>query len=173
VKIASYARWSPCSLPVGVTTQPEVQQFETFAAEAAPRLQRAFVAAFGSERGNEAVAEALAYGWEHWRRVAGMENPIGYLYRVGQSRTRPRKRLLPVWESRPASMDGPRIEPGLRRVLASLSEHQRVAVVLVHGYGWTLREVAALMDVSRSTIQNHVERALEKLRAGLEVRDDV
>jgi DNA-directed RNA polymerase specialized sigma24 family protein len=158
-----------------VTTEPDSQQFEEFAAEAAPRLQRALVAAYGSERGHEATAEALGYAWEHWNRIAGMANPVGYLYRVGQSRTRPRKqsRGLPAWEPRDATSDGPRVEPALRRVLASLTEHQRVAVVLVHGFGWTLREVAEVMELSTSTIQSHVERALEKLRTGLEVRDDV
>ena len=64
------------------------------------------------------------------------------------------------------------VEPGFPRALADLSEQQRVAVVLVHGYGWTLREVAELIDVSVSTVQTHVERALAKLRAALEVVDD-
>jgi DNA-directed RNA polymerase specialized sigma subunit len=136
------------------------------------RLQRAFVAAYGPERGAEAVAEALGYAWEHWRRVRRMDNPMGYLYRVGQSRTRPRKppgKL--VWE--PTRGAGEHIyEPGLLDAVGSLSEAQRVAVVLVHGFEWTLREVAELTGVTVSTVQTHVERALAKLRAALEVVDD-
>ena len=45
-------------------------------------------------------------------------------------------------------------------------------MVLVHGYEWTLREVAELTGVTISTVQTHVERALAKLRAALEVVDD-
>jgi DNA-directed RNA polymerase specialized sigma24 family protein len=140
---------------------------------AAPRLQRAFVAAYGAERGQEATAEALGYAWEHWRRISTMDNPMGYLFRVGQSRTRPRK-LRSAGAPWAPSVD-PRerlFEPGLRDALAALSEHQRVAVVLVHGYAWTLREVSELVEVSVSTIQTHLERGLAKLRAALEVVDD-
>jgi DNA-directed RNA polymerase specialized sigma24 family protein len=141
--------------------------------EAAPRLQRAFVAAYGSERGHEAAAEALGYAWQHWKRIATMENPIGYLFRVGQSRTRPRRRLplARMWSPAEGSAEA-LVEPGLRNAMTELSESQRIAVVLVHGYAWTLREVAELIDVSVSTVQTHVDRALEKLRAALEVVDD-
>jgi DNA-directed RNA polymerase specialized sigma24 family protein len=149
------------------------ESFETFVHTAAPRLQRAFVAAYGSERGHEAAAEALGYAWEHWKRIATMDNPLGYLFRVGQSRTRPRKRLplARMWTPAGASGDA-LVEPGLQDAMAELSESQRIAVVLVHGYAWTLREVAELIDVSVSTVQTHVDRALVKLRAALEVVED-
>jgi DNA-directed RNA polymerase specialized sigma24 family protein len=149
------------------------ESFETFVHTAAPRLQRAFVAAYGSERGHEAAAEALGYAWEHWKRIATMDNPLGYLFRVGQSRTRPRKRLplARMWTPAGASADA-LVEPGLQDAMAELSESQRIAVVLVHGYAWTLREVAELIDVSVSTVQTHVDRALVKLRAALEVVED-
>ena len=62
--------------------------------------------------------------------------------------------------------------PGLFDAVVSLSEAQRVAVVLVHGFEWTLREVAELTGVTVSTVQTHVDRALAKLRAALEVADD-
>ena len=158
----------------GPATELTGETFEEFAAEAAVRLQRAFVAAYGPERGAEAVAEALGYAWEHWRRVRRMENPIGYLYRVGQSRTRPRKPVeVRGWPAAGAGGPAePLVEPGLLAAVASLSEQQRVAVVLVHGYEWTLREVGELIGVSVSTVQTHVERALAKLRAALEVVDD-
>ena len=102
-----------------------------------------------------------------------MDNPIGYLYRVGQTRTRPRKTPAVLRWDPPSGRSTERlVEPGLVAAVASLSESQRVAVVLVHGYDWTLREVAELTGVTVSTVQTHVERALEKLRAALEVVDD-
>ena len=152
-------------------TDLDDETFEEFAAGAGVRLRRAFVAAYGPERGADAVAEALGYAWEHWRRVRRMDNPLGYLYRVGQTRTRPRKVPTAGGWDLPAAREH-NFEPGLVTAVASLSEAQRVAVVLVHGYGWTLREVAELTGVTVSTVQTHVERALAKLRAALEVVDD-
>jgi DNA-directed RNA polymerase specialized sigma24 family protein len=136
-----------------------------------PRLRRAFVATFGQARGAEATAEAAAWATEHWDRLAPMENPIGYLYRVGQSRTR-RRRQAPVVFPPPVDVGVPWVEPALPRALAALTEHQRVAVVLAHGYGWTQREIADLLGLTASTVQNHVERGLAKLRDALEVNAD-
>jgi len=134
-----------------------------------PRLRRALVAAYGSERGREATAEALAYAWEHWGRLRGAENLIGYLYRVGQSRIRQRKdRPLFVRPDHPE----PWFEPALAPALADLSESQRTAVVLVHGFGWTMREVAECTGVKVTSVQNHLDRGLKKLRAAMKVTCD-
>ena len=54
-------------------------------------------------------------------------------------------------------------------VLAGLPERQRQVVMLVHGYGWTIGEVAETLGVGKSTVQNHLERAVAKLRSGLGV----
>jgi DNA-directed RNA polymerase specialized sigma24 family protein len=141
-------------------------EFAHFFAGAEPRLRRALIATLGAQRGREATAEALSYAWENWARLRQLDNPIGYLYRVGQSRTRP-PRLRALF-GRPDTPD-PWTEPALGPLLASLSDRQRVAVVLVHGFGWTLREVAELTGTKVTTIQNHLDRALAKLRTGLEV----
>jgi DNA-directed RNA polymerase specialized sigma24 family protein len=143
-----------------------VEGFEAFYRDAEPRLRRALVASLGPERGRDAVAEALAYAWEHWERVRGMDKPVGYLYRVGQTRSRSRRE--PVEFPLPAEVGMPWVEPGLAGALARLSENQRVAVVLAHGFGWH-REVGDVLGVAASTVQNHVERGLANLRAALEV----
>ena len=108
--------------------------FEQFVAGAEPDLRRALVGAYGPVDGRDAVAEALGYAWEHWERVRRMDNPLGYLYRVAQSRMRRRKAgHLPTAEAFDAIPDvDPRVGPALRL----LTEHQRVAVFLVHGFGW-------------------------------------
>jgi DNA-directed RNA polymerase specialized sigma24 family protein len=146
-----------------------VSDFSAFFALAEPRLRRACVAAYGGERGREATAEALAWAWEHWSEVQAMDNPIGYLYRVGRSRTRGRRYRVVF-----ARADGgdPWIEPGLAGALGALSERQRIAVALVHGYGWTLREVADLCGLQITSVQNHLERGLARLRERLGVTED-
>lgn len=113
------------------------------------------MAAYGFETGRDAAAEALAYAWEHWDRLRGVTNLPGYLYRVAQTRSRWRKpRVLFETES----FCEPLFEPALPAALASLSRRQRQAVVLVHGYGCTLREVSELIGVKQTTVQNHVQR---------------
>ena len=144
--------------------------FEEFYVEVEPKLRRALVAALGPTRGREGTADAMAYAWEHWERVEQMEFPVAYLFRVGQ--TRSRERNQPVVFPATVDVDVPWIEPGLPAALAALSEHQRVAVVLAHGYGYTHREVGELLGISPSSVQNHVERAMTKLQAALEVHSD-
>jgi hypothetical protein len=103
-----------------------VGRFDEFVADAEPRLRRALVAAYGPQAGADAVAAALAYGWEHWARVATMTNPVGCLYRVGQSAAR---RELRVEPSLPIPPDAsiPDVEPSLIARLNELSEPQRCA----------------------------------------------
>lgn len=156
-----------------IMTEPRTGErtFAEFHAAAEPRLRRALIARYGGEIGREAAAEALAYAWENWGRVQGMGNPLGYLYRVGQSRSR---RLWPkraVFTTTPGQPGPPWIEPGLPAALNKLSARQRQVVVLVHGFEYTHQEVAELLGISRSSVQNHVERGLAKLRSDLEVTD--
>ena len=143
-----------------------VTGFEAFFAEAEPRLRRALVARYGHHPGREATADALAWGFEHWDRLRAMDNPSGYLYRVGCSKARGRRRILFDAPSVPGE---PEIEPELGAALTRLSANQRTAVVLVKGYGWELHEVAELTGTSVSTVNTHVRRGLAKLRTELGV----
>ncbi len=145
---------------------PDASEFESFFDAVEPQLRRAHFAVFGLERGPEATAEAFAWAWETWPRVRNLESPVGYLFRVGQSKTR-RRRFRPVFS--PATADDPLVEPRLGAALAQLSESQRAAVVLVHGFGWTFREVAELRGIRVTSVQTHLERGLRRVRAALEV----
>lgn len=138
--------------------------FVSFVTEVEPRLRRAFTALRGVEAGRDATAEALGWAWTNWPQVKDMANPVGYLYRVGSSRTRPRReRALHAT----AAMDSQGFEPGLARALTRLSERQRTVVLLVHGCGWTHQEVAEALGLSRSSVGTHVGRAMTQLRKEL------
>jgi len=157
---------------VSVIVRPEVDdEFTVFVKDIEPRLSFALAAAYGVEVGRESAADALAYAWEHWGKVREMENPAGYLYRVGQSHARRYRRRGPLF---PAAVPGelPGVEPGLPAALSSLSVAQRTAVVLVHVLEWSEREAADLLGVDRSTVRRHRDRGLAKLRAALEVGSD-
>src|SRR5262245_23588553 len=151
--------------------QPVDLDFEAFVRRHEPRLRAALVLTYGPDIGREATAEALAYAWEHWERVSTFEAPVPYLYRVGQSRTRRARRRAISGFSTLAAVE-PWVEPALAGALDGLSQAQRVCTVLICSFEWTYTEVADLLGVSKSTVQRHVERGLQKLRAELEVEVD-
>lgn len=123
---------------------------------AKPSLLQALIATYGPVDGREATVDALSWAWEHWDRMAEVDHPVGYLYRVGQSATRRflsrpvAQRLAEILETR-----FPDVEPGLMPALARLSEQQRTVVVLVHGYGWRQAEVARLLAINASTVRDY------------------
>jgi DNA-directed RNA polymerase specialized sigma24 family protein len=100
-----------------------------------------------------------------------MANPAGYLFVVGRDRNRRRFRrrlaqpVFDVGSDRPE----PWCEPALAKQLARPFDRERLVVMLVNGYGWSLAEVAELLGVSKSTVQTHAERGMAKLRTGLGV----
>ncbi len=148
----------------------EANDFELFFNSIEPGLRAALVTKFGPDRGRDAAAEALGYGWRNWDRVSTLENPAGYLYRVGDRWGRRQQTKKPV-AFEPQEIGGsPHIEPGLEPALESLTLRQREAVVLVAGFGLTHREAADLLGLRRSSIQNHLERGLTKLRSELGVQ---
>jgi RNA polymerase sigma factor (sigma-70 family) len=63
----------------------------------------------------------------------------------------------------------PHVEPGLPAAIARLPEKQRIVVSLVYGYEWTMSEVAELLGTAKTTVQNHAERGLARLRKTLGV----
>ncbi len=142
-----------------------------FVAGARARLLPALAAFCGMDRAEDAVGEALAYAWENWSDLAGMQNPVGYLYRVGQTaarRSASRDVLTafpPVSEVQPDRY----VDPDLPAALAGLTEQQRTATFLHVGVGWTLAETAELMDISVSSVRNHVRRGLASLRRTMDV----
>jgi RNA polymerase sigma factor (sigma-70 family) len=143
--------------------------FTMFVVEYEADLRRALTAGFGFELGREAVAEALLYGWEHWERVGELENPAGYLFRVGQRKARRMARR--TFDLGPEARDSGELwfEPKFGEAWAALSDRQRVVVGLLHAFDWSLAEVASLLGVSRSSVQSYEQRGLRKLRKALGV----
>lgn len=146
-------------------------RFEAIVAAVEQPLRRALVAAYGSDAGRDAAAEALAWAWEHLDRVEAMDNPGGYLWRVGQSSVRRGRR----WSERRADTpvpdqpheDAPPPDPALRAALDDLSPQQRAAVLLVHGWGYSQVDAAAAVGCTVSTLRNHLARGTTKLQARL------
>jgi DNA-directed RNA polymerase specialized sigma24 family protein len=146
----------------------ESDPFEVFVVRVEPGLRRALLGVVGIDRVEDAVAEALAYGFEHWADVSAMANPAGYLFRVGQSRSR-RRRQPRIFRTPPAEL--PDVEPGLVDALCELPDSQRTAVWLAHGCGWSHAEIGEVLGASTSTVATHVSRGLHRLRSKMGVVD--
>ncbi|MDJ0768164.1 MAG: sigma-70 family RNA polymerase sigma factor [Ilumatobacter sp.] len=144
---------------------------EAFLDESGDRLRRGLVARFGVQIGCEAHADAVAWASEHADELRAMSSPLGYLFRVGQSSARRYLR----WQRHPVELPpvdsgrDPDVEPGLPGAIAGLGVEERTAVVLVHCHGWTYVEVAELLEVEVTTVNNYVSRGMTKLRRSLGV----
>ena len=137
-----------------------------FLADARPRLERALVARFGVDDGLEAAAEAFVFATENWDRLRAMANPVGYLYRVGQSRgmrLRGRWRQTGLLIHEPVTTDTI-VDLDLQRALMRLRPEQRIAIVLIHSHGYSYREAAEVLEIPVTTITNHVNRGMTRLR---------
>lgn len=149
---------------------PTGSDFDAFVAEVEGRVRRALIPVAGTDAARDATVDALVHAWKRWDRVQTMANPAGYVYTVARSRLRlppPSPGELPEGLVDPRRF--PDVEPRLARLLAELPERQRVAVYLLHGCGWSTPEVADLLGVSVSTVRNHANRALKRLRRELGV----
>jgi DNA-directed RNA polymerase specialized sigma subunit len=146
--------------------------FERFLRDAEPRIRVALVAAFGPVEGRTATFDALSWAWENWAKVQAMTNPVGY-FRVGQTAARrAQSRPFPSAHLAVETADEPvGLDRDLIKALSLLSEQQRLVVMLVHAFGWTIRETAEALDVAPSTVQTHAERGLARLRSNLEGSD--
>jgi len=150
-----------------VSRETGVDEFTEFVRLHEPRLRQALVAARGAQAGRDAACDALAYGWEHWDRVATLDNPIGYLYRVGLRSRQVTDRRSLLFHGDAARI--PDVEPKLVDSVSRLPQRQRTVVVLVHCFEWSLSEVAEVTGLAKTTVQNHLERGMRSLRKALGV----
>lgn len=146
-----------------------VDSFTQWAHSAEAPLRHALTASFGPQIGKDAATDALSHAWEHWERVQTRANPLGYVYGIGRNKARRMaRRRKPLFADVPVERL-PHVEPGLPKALARLPEKQRIVVTLLHGYGWSMSEVADLLEIAKTTVQNHAERGLQRLRRELGV----
>jgi DNA-directed RNA polymerase specialized sigma24 family protein len=150
-------------------SETDIDAFRDFVVENEPRLRQALSATLGTQAGRDATADAMGYAWENWERIQPMDNRVGYLYVVGRDRARKSfRRQRPVFFPVDSSRL-PWVEPALPSALERLPDRQREVVVLMHCYQWSMSEVAELLGISKSTVQNHAERGLASLRLAIGV----
>ncbi len=167
--------WS--CLGVSVSDSDVVSEsFEEFVRIDGERVRRGLVARYGVEIGSEAAADAMRVAWERWPNLTEMSNPVGFLFRVGQSHARPhlrwarrRVRLLESTQGTSGPVDSHEHDE-LVEALDRLSSVQRAVVLLIRAHGYSYAETAELLDVSETAVTNHVHRGTRRLRKILEAQ---
>ena len=103
--------------------------------------------------------------------------PFGaWLHRIVVNRAlsllRDERRTVPLASiAEPAAAPPEGADHELLRMVATLAPERRVVVILRYGLGHPVAEIAELVGVPVGTVQSRLARALEQLRAQLEVGD--
>jgi RNA polymerase sigma-70 factor (ECF subfamily) len=126
--------------------------------------------------GNRAEAEEIMQDaflrlWERWDRVAGLEDPTGYLYRTAMNvfRNRYRRAVLALKRTARAAptedlYDTIDARDAVVRALRDLSADQRAAVVLTNYVGLTSEEAGRLLGMRASAVRTLATRARAAVR---------
>ncbi len=156
------------------------ETFETFFEAERDGLFGALVLITGNRHEAEEIAQdAFLALWERWDRVAGLEDPTGYLYRTAMNGFRRRRRraalavrqaihLAPT-EDLFAQADARQV---VAQALAGVSRRQRAALVLTELLGFSSEEagralgirpvtVRVLASQGRAAIKSNMERSNE------------
>jgi DNA-directed RNA polymerase specialized sigma24 family protein len=140
--------------------------------------RRALISGFGPFVGAEASDDMAVWAFANADRLATVTNRAGYLYRVGRTCARRVKRAgrryggESSWRAHaPDHSDAVVTSIELAGAMASLSRMQRSAVLLCDGYDYALADAAAVLNCSVSTLRNHRERGLKRLRQSMRVNE--
>lgn len=118
----------------------------------------------------EVTAEAFVRALERWDRVAAMESPAAWTYRVGVNLLRRRMRRA-AFEKRLRSEEqavpSPAIQPELWDAVRALPVRQRTAVALRYVCDLSQEEIAAVMNVAPGTVSATLTAARRRLAAEL------
>lgn len=165
------------SIAAGVTDRSIAQagtgSFEEFYRAQADRVYRALAVTLGdAELARDATAEAMARAYARWSRVSRVDNPGGWVYRVGlnwaTSRWRRHRRERPLPDdldpaTTPVDVDAVAAWAALAR-LTTLSRAVVVCRVLLD---LSTAQTAAVLDIAEGTVKSRLARALATLRAHL------
>ena len=121
-----------------------------------------------AEAARDAVAEAFCRAYERWPRVASMDSPSGWVYRVALNELRRsmRRRVLEsrlLRRERPHSIPPPDIDRELWDAVAALPRRQREAIVLRYVGDLTERDVARVLGISEGATSAALVAARRRL----------
>ncbi|HYD09764.1 MAG TPA: sigma-70 family RNA polymerase sigma factor [Acidimicrobiales bacterium] len=145
--------------------------FVDFYRDERDRLARALAITIGDGHlAAEAVDEAMARAYQRWRKVAGYDNPSGWVYRVAlnwaTTQLKRRSRAPHALTDRPIELAAPS-EPTVAAAIAQLPVDQRAVVVCRFHLGLSEAETATALGIRPGTAKSRLHRALQKLQSQL------
>jgi RNA polymerase sigma-70 factor (ECF subfamily) len=157
-----------------VTGPTRSEPFEEFYRGQGDAVYRALAVALGDpDLAREATDEAMLRAYARWQRVGAMDNPGGWVFRVGLNwatswwRRIRRERPLLVEEHHP-QVDGPDTDTDAAvAALAALPLTQRAVVVCRVLLELSTAETATILGIAEGTVKSRLARALSGLRTRL------
>jgi RNA polymerase sigma factor (sigma-70 family) len=157
------------------------ETFEDFFRETHGALFRALSLVTGSRQEAEDVMQiAFMKVFERWDRVAAMQNPEGFLYRVAMNEFRSRYRrarralhraLTPA--SRDDAFEAIEDRDVVIRALRELVPQQRGALVLTALLGYSSEEAGELLGMKPTAVRTLGSRARASIRKSAEEQEEV
>lgn len=170
IDAATGAHAAPLEPQEVIGTQLRFASFEVFyASDRAPVGRALALTIRDDDLAREAVDEAMARAYQRWPHVSQLENPGGWVYRVGlnwsRSVVRRRRRTPPIWITRPADVAPTATsDPSIDRALDRLSVDQRAVVVCRLLLGLSELQTADTLGIRPGTVKSRLARALERLQ---------
>jgi DNA-directed RNA polymerase specialized sigma24 family protein len=162
----------------GAAVEPKIEFDQNLLLVPIAAARRALISGYGPVLGAEAEDDMAVWAFANADRLAAVANRAGYLYRVGRTCARRLKRFGDRYGGdsswrviTPDHSDAVVVSIEVMDAMASLSRMQRSAVLLCDGYGFPLVEAAAVMSCSVSTLRNHRNRGLKRLRQSMRVTE--
>jgi RNA polymerase sigma-70 factor (ECF subfamily) len=156
----------------GLVTDRSTASFETFFSLHNDDLFAALWLITRNRHETEEIAQdAFLRLWERWDRVAGMDDPEGYLYRTAMNvfRSRLRRASLALKRLGGGTPPDDQLEAVERReslvqALSLLAPRERAAVVLTEVLGFTSEEAGTILGIKPGTVRVQASRGRGRLR---------
>ena len=149
---------------------------ETFRRSYGPMVRSLAVAAGDREVAADCVQEAFTRAYVRWKRVSGLEDPVGWIRHVAVNRLRDHFRkvergtraLTRLQAQATLVSDAPREPSELGALLEQLGGQQRIAAALFYVEDLSVGEIAQAMGLSDGAVKYHLHAARATLRTALE-----
>ena len=154
-----------------VVEQTEQLAFHDFYVGSRDRVGRALAVTLGdADLAAYSVDEAMARAYQRWSSVSRMDNPSGWVYRVGLNLARSRirrltrrRRVVAVDHTTSDVPEPDVIEPAILRALRALPVEHRSVVVCRLLLGWSEAETAQALGIRPGTAKSRLHRATATL----------
>ena len=118
------------------------------------------------------MQDAFLKLWERWDSIGTIEDPVAWLFRVSLNGFRMRARRARVAARRLVTMVSPRdpfedvnVREEVRRMLRSLPQRQRTALVLTEIFDYSSEQAAQILGIRPTTVRVLASQARAALRA--------